>query len=315
MTVFVARRLASMALVLVAVSFVTFLIFNVIPGGDPAVRMAGRAATDAQIEAIREEWGFDRGVLVQYATTIEKLLTADLVSYFDRANVVDEIAARAPRTFALAIGAAVLWTIAGVALGAYGGARAGGAGDRAVTVLALVAVSVPVFWLGALMSHYLGFALGLFPNGGYVPLSEDVLAWAHHLLLPWAALAVGVAAVYARILRAQMLDTLGEGFVRAARAKGLSERQVLRRHVLRNSLLPIVSLWGLDFAAVVGGRAILVESVFDLGGVGEYAADAVETLDVPVVLAVTMFAAFFIVVVGALADIVHAALDPRVAAR
>src|SRR5688500_4454143 len=142
-----------MALVLVAVSFLTFLIFNVIPNGDPAVRMAGRAATDSQIEAIREDWGFDRGVLVQYAETMEKLFTADLVSYFTRDDVVDEILARAPRTLALALGAAVLWMAGGIAAGVYGAVRAGRPADRAITALALVAVSVPVFWLAALASH------------------------------------------------------------------------------------------------------------------------------------------------------------------
>lgn len=312
---FVIRRLALMALVMVAVSFLTFLIFNVIPGGDPAVRMAGRAATDAQIEAIREEWGFDQSILVQYGTTMEKLFTADLISYFTRANVVEEIVDRAPRTFALAIGAAVIWVIGGVALGTYGGLRAGRRADRVVTVLALVGVSVPVFWLGAMMSNYLGFRLGLFPNGGYVPFTENPLAWVHHLILPWIALAVGIGAVYSRIMRANVLDVLGEEYVRVARAKGLEERQVVVRHVLRNSLVPLVSLWGLDFAAVVGGGAILIESVFDLGGMGQYAADAIESLDVPVVLAVTLLAAFFIVVLNALTDILQAVLDPRVPAR
>ena len=313
MTRFAARRLAAMALVLVAVSFLTFLIFNVIPNGDPAVRMAGRAATDAQIEAIREDWGFDRGILVQYAETMEKLFTADLVSYFTRDNVVDEIVARSPRTLALAVGAAVLWLVGGVAVGMYGAVRAGGRADRAVTALALVAVSVPVFWLAALASHYLGFRLGAFPNGGYVPFAEDPLDWAHHLLLPWAVLALGIGALYSRIMRANVLDTLGEDYVRAARAKGITERRVLSRHVLRNSILPLVSLWGLDFAAVVGGGAILVESIFDLDGVGQYAASGIDSLDVPVVLGVTLFAAFFIVVLNAITDIAQAALDPRVA--
>jgi peptide/nickel transport system permease protein len=314
-TGFVVRRLASMALVLFAVSVLTFLIFNVIPNSDPAVRMAGRGAQDVQIERIEEEWGFDRSVLVQYGTTMEKLFTADLESYISEDNVVDEIVDRAPRTFALAIGGAVLWIVGGVALGILGAVRAGRLSDRLITVLALVGVSIPVFWLGALMSNYLGFRLGLFPNGGYVPFVDDPLGWLHHLVLPWVALALGLAAVYSRIMRANVLDALGEDYVRAARAKGLSERKVLTRHVLRNSLLPLVPLFGLDFAAVVGGGAILVESVFDLEGVGQYAADGIESLDVPTVLGVTMFAAFFIVLLNAVTDIVQAVLDPRVASR
>jgi peptide/nickel transport system permease protein len=315
MTGFVLRRLASMALVLFAVSVLTFLIFNVIPNSDPAVRMAGRGAQDVVVERIEEEWGFDRSVFVQYGTTMEKLFTADLESYVTEDNVVEEIVDRAPRTFALAIGGAVLWVVLGVAAGVYGAVRAGRIPDRAITVLALVAISIPVFWLGALMSGYLGFRLGLFPNGGYVPFADDPLGWLHHLVMPWIALALGLAAVYSRIMRANVLDALGEDYVRAARAKGLSERQVLTRHVLRNSLLPLVPLFGLDFAAMVGGGAILVESVFDLDGVGQYAADGIETLDVPIVLGVTMFAAFFIVLLNAVTDILQAALDPRVASR
>lgn len=315
MTSFVLRRLASMALVLFAVSVLTFLIFNVIPNSDPAVRMAGRGAQDVLIEQIREEWGFDRSVFVQYGTTMQKLFTADLESYISKDDVVQEIVDRAPRTFALAIGGAVLWIAGGVALGVLGAVRRGRLTDRVITVLALVGVSMPVFWLGALMSNYLGFRLGLFPNGGYEPFAEDPLGWLHHLILPWIALALGLAAIYSRIMRANVLDALGEDYVRAARAKGLSERQVLTRHVLRNSLVPLVPLFGLDFAAVVGGGAILVESVFDLGGVGQYAADGIESLDVPIVLGVTLFAAFFIVLLNAVTDIVQAALDPRVARR
>lgn len=312
MALFVARRLAQMVVVLFAVSVLTFLVFNVIPNGDPAARMAGKAATERQIELIREQWGFDEPLPVQYVETMRQVLGGEAVSYFTQLNVRDQIVAGLPRTLSLAIGAAVIWMAAGVGLGLLGALRAGGVSDRLITVLALTGVSLPVFWIGALMAHYLGFEAGLFPNGGYVPLTEDPLAWAHHLVLPWIALAVLFAGIYSRVLRANVLDAMGEDYVRTARAKGISERRVIVRHVLRNTLIPVVTLWGLDFGAVVAGGAILTEVVFDIQGVGQYAADAVGQLDVPPVLAVTLFGAFFVVVVNAIVDVVYALLDPRI---
>ena len=309
---FVARRLLQMVLVLVAVSVLTFLIFNVIPGGDPAVRMAGKSPTETQLEAIREEWGFDEPVWEQYLTTMKKVLTGDLVSYTTQLDVVEEIAKGAPRTFSLALGAAVLWMAVAVAFGLYSAMRAGRLADRLLTVLALIGISLPVFWVGAQMSHYLGFRAGIVPSGGYVELTENPLDWAYHLVMPWTALALLFIGIYSRLLRSSVLDTMSEDYVRTARAKGLSERQVLVRHVLRNSLIPIVTLWGLDFGLVVGGGAILTETVFDLQGVGQLAAEAVGQLDVPPVLAVTMFGAFFIVLLNAVVDVLYALLDPRV---
>jgi peptide/nickel transport system permease protein len=301
-----------MVFVLFAISVLTFLIFNVIPNGDPAQRMAGRTPTEAEIQRIREEWGFDESLPVQYVTTMKKVFTGDLVSYFTRLDVGEEIWKGLPRTFALAIGAAILWMVMAVALGLYSAVRAGRFADRGLTVLALIGISMPVFWIGALMNHYLGFKLGLFPNGGYVPLTEDPIDWAYHLIMPWTALAILFIGFYSRVLRSNVLDTINEDYVRTARAKGISERRVLVLHVLRNSLLPVITLWGLDFGAVVGGGAILTETVFDLQGVGQFAADSIGQLDVPPVLAITMFGAFFIVMLNAIVDVLYAILDPRI---
>jgi peptide/nickel transport system permease protein len=162
------------------------------------------------------------------------------------------------------------------------------------------------------MNYYLGFKAGIFPNGGYVDLTSDPIQWAYHLILPWTALSLLFIGVYSRILRSNILDTINEDFVRTARAKGISERQVLVRHVLRNSLIPIVSLWGLDFGVVIGGGAILTEKVFNLQGVGQYAAESISALDVPPVLTITIFGAFFIVLLNTLVDITYAWLDPRI---
>jgi peptide/nickel transport system permease protein len=309
---FVVRRLIAMVLVLFAISVVTFFIFNVIPGGDPAVRLAGKQPQPAQLERIRQQWGFDKPVYVQYAKTMERIFTGSVVSYSTQINVVDEIRNDAPRTFSLAIGAALMWMFFAVVLGLYTAIKAGKFADRFLTVLALIGISMPVFWLGALMNYYLGFKAGIFPNGGYVELTKNPADWFYHLLMPWTALSIVFIGIYSRILRSNVLDTINEDYVRTARAKGLSERRILVRHVLRNSLIPIVTLWGLDFGAVLGGGAILTEKVFDLQGVGQYAFESVQQLDVPPVLTITMFGAFFIVLLNTVVDIVYAALDPRI---
>ncbi len=309
---FIVRRLAQMILVLFAVSALTFLIFNVIPGGDPALRMAGRQPDPGQLAIIRAEWGFNDPIYVQYFKTMEKTFTGDLFSYTTQIDVVDELRKRAPRTFALAIGAAILWMAVATALGVFTAVKAGKFADRFVTIIALVGISMPVFWVGALMNYYLGFKWGLFPNGGYVPFTDDPWQWFYHLLMPWTALSILFIGVYSRVLRSNILDTINEDFVRTARAKGLSERRVLYKHVLRNSLIPIVTLWGLDFGAVLGGGTILTETVFDIQGVGQYAAESIGQLDVPPVLAITLFGSFFIVLLNTVVDILYAALDPRI---
>ncbi len=309
---FALRRLFSMVVVLFAVSVLVFVVFTLLPGGDPAARMAGKIPTEAQVEEIREEWGFDEPVYVQYATMMRKLFTGDTVSYFTQQNVAEEIWRGLPRTFALAIGAALIWMAFAIGLGLYGAIRAGGVTDRLLTLLALIGISMPVFWLGALLAHYLGREAGLFPDGGYVEFADSPAEWLWHLILPWFTLAILFIGFYSRVLRSNILETMGADYVRTARAKGLSERRVMVNHVLRNSMIPVVTLWGLDFGAVLGGGAVLTEAVFNLQGVGEYFAESIDQLDLPPVMAVTMFAAFFIVIFNALTDIAYAALDPRI---
>ncbi|HYF27948.1 MAG TPA: ABC transporter permease [Baekduia sp.] len=310
---FIVRRLAGMAFVMFVVSWLTFFIFMKIPGGDPAVRMAGKNPRPEIIDAINREWGFDDPFYVQYWNMMSKLFTGDLISYDQREDVIARILDGAPRTFALAIGAAILWFVIGVALGLFSAVRAGGFSDRVLTVLALVGISVPVFWLGALMSHYIGYELGILPNGGYVPIAEGGLwEWFRHLIMPWVALATLFVGVYSRVVRSNVLDTINDDYVRTARAKGLSERRVLLHHVLRNSLIPVVTLWGLDFGYLLGGGAILTEAVFDIQGVGDYFAQSIGRLDVPPVMAVVLFGAFFIVLLNAVVDILYAFLDPRI---
>jgi peptide/nickel transport system permease protein len=312
MTRFIIRRAISMVAVLFVISVVTFGIFNVIPNGDPAYRLAGRNQTPAQLDAIRRTWGFDKPVTVQYARTMEKIFTGDLISYANQVNVLHEIRQGFPRTLSLAVGAGVMWMFFAITLGLYTAVKAGRFADRLLTVLALTGISMPVFLVGALMNYYLGFKAGIFPNGGYVPITESPVQWAYHLIMPWTALSLLFIGFYSRVLRSNVLDTMSDDYVRTARAKGISERRILLRHVLRNSIIPIVTLFGLDFGSVVGGSAILTEVVFDLQGVGQYAAESIGQLDIPPVLAITMFGAFFVVMSNTVVDIVYAALDPRI---
>jgi peptide/nickel transport system permease protein len=310
---FIARRLLGMVFVMFVVSFLTYIIFFVMPAGDPAVRMAGKNPRPEIIDAIREDFGFNDPFYVQYWNMIKQLFTGELISYDQREDVVQRIIDGAPRTFILAIGAAIIFFVAGVALGLYSAVRAGAFSDRLLTVLALIGISMPVFWLGALASHYIGYELGWLPAGGYVTISEGgVWEWFRHLILPWCVLATLFIGVYSRVVRSSVLDTINDDYVRTARAKGLSERDVLVKHVLRNSLIPVVTLWGLDFGYILGGGAILTETVFDIQGVGSYFQDSIQRLDVPPVLAVVLFGAFFIVLLNAVVDIVYAFLDPRI---
>jgi peptide/nickel transport system permease protein len=309
---FIARRLIGMVAVLFAISVIVFLIFNVIPNSDPAARIAGKNANPALIARVSADLGLDRPLPVQYLTMMKQIFTGELTSYASNQNVAQQIWNGLPATLSLTIGAAVLWMALSVWFGYLSAVHAGRFTDRALTILSLVGISMPVFWLAAILLYYFSYKVPLFPTGSYVPLTEDPLDWLYHLILPWITLAVLYVGFYSRVLRSNMLDAMNEDYVRTARAKGISERQVRIRHVLRNSMIPIVTLFGLDFGAVVGGGAILTETVFNLNGVGLYAGQAIGKLDLPPLMAVTMFGAFFIVLFNTIVDILYAVLDPRI---
>jgi peptide/nickel transport system permease protein len=309
---FVIRRLAGMVLVLFAVSVLVFAIFNLIPNSDPAQRLAGKNATPALVKSIEEDWGFDESLPVQYFDTMKKIFTGELISYGDELNVDERIVEGIPASFSLCIGAAVIWLFFGVLFGYLSATRAGSWLDRVLTTGAVAGISIPVFLIATLFLYFLTYKIELFPASGYVPLLEDPVQWAYHLLLPWFTLAILNIGFYSRVLRSNMLDVMREDYVRTARAKGLDEKRVMVRHVLRNSLIPIVTLFGLDFGATLFGGAIITEVIFSLGGVGQYAAEAITNLDLPPLMAITIFGAFFVVLFNALADVVYAYLDPRI---
>jgi peptide/nickel transport system permease protein len=319
MGAYIIRRIVGMLLVLLAVSFIVYLIFIVIPGGDPAQRIAGKVATPANVAAIRHKLGLDRhgftGFLFQWYSLVKQLFTAKLVSYYDGTNVVNQIKQGLPATFSLSIGAAIIWMGFGVLVGLISAVKAGALSDRAITALALIGISLPVAWLGLILRYFFageGGGVSWFPDGGYVSLTSNPAQWFYHLLLPWFTLAVLFIGFYGRVLRSNILDTINEDFVRTAKAKGLSTRRILVKHVLRASLIPIVTLFGLDFASVLGGGAIITETVYQLHGVGWYAAQSIASQDLPPLMGVTLYGAMFIVVFTLLVDVAYAYLDPRI---
>jgi peptide/nickel transport system permease protein len=309
---FIIRRLIAMIAVMFVISLLTFLIFEAIPNGDPARRLAGRLATANEIAFIRHEYGFDKPLPIQYVRLMKNIFTGQVYSYYQGFNVIDEVKLGLPATLSLAIGAGILWLVTSIIVGTLAAVRAGKNTDRLLTVLSMVGVSFPPFFLGAVLIYYLGYKLNWFPLGGYVKLTSDPVQWFVHMVLPWFTLSVLFIGFYSRVLRSTILDTINEDYVRTARAKGLSENQTLRRHVLRNSLIPIISLFGLDFAQVIGGGAILTESIYNLHGIGQLAADAIGRLDITVIMVIVLLTAFFVVALAAVVDILYAFLDPRI---
>lgn len=315
MVTFLVRRTIGAVLVCLAVTLIVFLIFIVVPGGDPAVRIAGKNATSQNIINIRHAWGFDQPVYTQYWDLLKKMLwDHNLVSYTNQQNVLTQIVQGIPATFSLTLGAGIIWLFFGILVGVISAITAGRLSDRVITVLALIGISMPVVWLGIIARYYLaeGGLVSWFPDGEYVGFTQSPVQWLTHLILPWLVNAVLLIGFYGRVLRGNILDTINEDYVRTAKAKGLTPRRILVKHVLRTSLIPIVTLFGLDFAAVLGGGAILTETVFDLHGVGQYAALSINNFDLPPIMGVTMYGAFFIVVFSVLVDLFYAYLDPRI---
>jgi peptide/nickel transport system permease protein len=309
---FIVRRLVGMVLVLFVVSILVFLIFNVIPNSPPAQRLAGKNATPVLVKSIEEEWGFDQSLPEQYVTMMKKVFTNELIQYSPRTSVEDRIVEGIPATLSLSIGAGIIWLSLGLLLGYLAAIKAGGWLDRLLTGLAVAGISIPVFLLAPVLIYFLTYKLEIFPNGGYVGLSEDPWEWLQHMILPWFTLAILSIGFYSRVLRSNMLDVMNEDYVRTARAKGLSERKVMTRHVLRNSLIPITTLFGLDFGATIAGTAIITEVLYNIEGIGLYAAESIAKLELPPIMGITLYGAFFVVFINALVDIAYAYLDPRV---
>ena len=320
MFAFVVRRLIGMVAVLFAITILTFLIFFATPGIDPSRQLAGRNPDPATVAAIKHQFGLDRPLPVRYVLMMKRLfISRDLVSYGNQAlKVVPAITAATPVTFSLVIGAAVIWILLSILTGVLAVVLKGSIWDPLLMIVALIGISMPVFWLGEVANLITQdrlhdtFLFSWVPPLGYTPLTENPWQWFLHLIIPWLTLAALYVGFYARVLRANLLDVANEDFVRTARAKGLSERRILTRHMLRTSMITFVSLFGLDFAVLVGGGALLTEVVFGLPGVGLLTYRSLQSLDLPVIMATVIYGAFFITIANAVVDILYARLDPRI---
>jgi peptide/nickel transport system permease protein len=314
---YIIRRLLWVIVLLLAVSFVTFVIFYTLPSADPAALRAGRQPNPDLVRTIRHQLGLDRPWPVQYWLYMKKIvLHFDFgYSYQNSAPVRQQIFDRLPATISLTVGAAVVWLLIGLPVGIVSAIKRRQLVDRIAMGGALVAISAPVYWLGLVSLYLFSKDIGkihLFDGANtYTGLTDDPGRWFGSLLMPWFVLAATFAAFYARLLRANLLETMSEDYIRTARAKGLSERRVILGHGVRAAITPIVTVLGLDVGILLGG-AILTESVFNIPGVGRLAYDAIQHSDLPVIQGTVLFGAFFIVIANLVVDIAYAFIDPRV---
>jgi peptide/nickel transport system permease protein len=321
MAAYIVRRLLWVIFLLFVVTFVTFTVFTVLPAADPAVLRAGRQPSPELVASIREQFGLDDPYIVQffrYIGDILPFLGGDGFnfgySFQSNQEVLPQILDRLPATIFLTAGAVILWLSIGIPVGMISAVKTGSLLDRLTMGLALIAISAPVYFLGLVALFLFDDSIGRFPllpgSGAYQD-ATTVFGKAEALIMPWCVLAAAFAAIYARFLRGNLIDTLQEDYIRTARAKGLSERRVIVRHGVRSAITPIVTLLGLDIGILLGG-AILTETVFNIQGIGRFAYEAIVRFDLPVIQGTVLFGAFFIVIMSLIVDILYAFIDPRV---
>ncbi len=300
-----ARRFAASVLILLGVTLVTFALVYLIPA-DPVRQIAGRNATPETVESIRHQLGLDRPVPVQYATYLGHLAQGDLGhSYIQKTDVGQLIMSRLPATLLLMLGAIFFELLIGIPLGIFAAAR-GGKLDRGIMILAFAGVSAPQFVIGLVLLYIFAYLIGWFPMSGYGGIS--------HLILPALTLGIGGGGWYARVLRSNLIEVMRQDYIRTARAKGLSEQSVVTIHALRNAILPTIAMIGLDIGTFMGG-AVVVESVYGWPGIGQLAWQAIQRVDIPIIMGVTLVAAVAIVIGNLLADLLTPLIDPRVRLR
>ena len=317
---FIIRRLLWTLLVMFVITVLVFVIFFKTPGVDPARQIAGRNPSAQVMQEIRHQFGLDRPFPIQYGLMMKKIfITRDLVSYSNQGQrVIPEVTAAAPATLSLVFGAAVIWVVMAILMGVGAAVLRGTVLDPLLMIIALIGISMPVFWVGEVVNlvtqsrlHH-SFLFSWVPPLGYTPFTQNPVLWFKGLVFPWITLSIMYIGFYARVLRANLLEIQNEDYIRTARAKGLTERRVLFRHTLRTSMITFVSLFGLDFGVLVGGGALLTEVVFAIHGVGFLTYQSLTGLDLPVIMTTVIYGAFFIVLANTLVDIAYAGLDPRV---
>ncbi len=317
MGTYIVRRILWGIVLLLAVSAITFVFFNVFPSADPAQLRAGRNASPAIIAYIRHELGLDKSVPVQFWVYMKNIFLHFNFGYsfYTGASVLSLITNRLPATLSLAVGAAIIWLAMGIPIGILSAVKSGSLLDRTAMGIALVFVSMPVFWLGLVVLFLFADDIGRFhvlPGANtYTGLTVNPWHWFTSLIMPWFVLAATSAAVYSRVLRGSLIEAMGEDYIRTARAKGLRERRVIFRHGVRSAITPVVTIFGLDLGALLGG-AVITETVFNIPGIGRLNLDAINHSDFPIVQGTVILATLFIVVANIVVDIAYAYLDPRV---
>jgi peptide/nickel transport system permease protein len=330
---FIVRRLIATIFLLIVVSMITYAVFFLIPrlAGQNSYQLAtqyvGRNPTRAAVLSIENKLGLNEPIYVQYGRFLRGLVFGEHYtsgpsttycpppcfgySFKNQQPVWPLMVSSMPVTISLAIGAATLWLIGGVAIGVVSALKRGTLFDRFSMGVALAGVSLPIFFTGLLSLALFSYKWPIFPNVTFVPFTQNPLLWARNLVLPWVTLAFLYAALYARLTRAGMLETMSEDYIRTARAKGLPERTVIVRHGLRAALTPIITIFGMDLGALLGG-AVITEHTFSLNGLGQFTILAIDNQDLPEILGVTMLAAFFIIIANLVVDVLYAVVDPRV---
>lgn len=314
------RRVAQMLFVMFGISVLSFLIFFATPGSDPAARIAGRNAAPETLAEVRKDFGLDRPLYIQYALMMKRLfVTRDLTSFVNRGHkVIPQIVDATPVTLSLVFAAAVFWIVGGVSIGVLSAAFKGSLLDALLMGFCLLCISMPVYWLGEVLNlvtqsrMHDSWLFSWVPPLGYVALTADPWGWFKTLVIPALTLSALYVGLYGRVLRAAIIESNQEDFIRTAHAKGLSATRVMLHHSLRVSLVGIVTMFGLDFGALVGGAALLTEVVFGLHGIGKLTYDSLRTLDLPVIMATVLYASFFVVAANFIVDVIYAAIDPRV---
>jgi peptide/nickel transport system permease protein len=321
MAAYIVRRLVWVIFLLFMITLITFVVFSILPSADPAVLRAGRQPSPQLIAEIRHNFGLDKPYPVQFVNYIGDILpflghngVYFGFSFQNNQAVLPEILHRLPNTIFLTLGAVVIWLAIGIPIGMISAVRRGSWLDRLSMGVALVFISAPVYFLGLVLLYLFASDIGvihLFPGNSAFTQAHGLLDKGKALILPWITLAASFAAVYARFLRGNLIETMNEDYIRTARAKGLTERRVLWRHGVRAAITPIVTLLGLDIGILLGG-VILVETVFNIQGIGRLAYDSITQSDLPVIQGTVLFGAFFIVSMSLVVDILYAFIDPRV---
>jgi peptide/nickel transport system permease protein len=315
---YLARRFIWAVVLFIAVTLVAYVLFFLIPS-DPAKLVAGKAATDADVKRAAHFLGTDRPIYVQYAKFLDRLVIHQNLgfSFANRQSVNSIVGNAAPVTASLVFGGAVFWMLLALPIGILSALRPRSLLDRASMTFVLIGISAHPIWIGLIFAYFFGFRLHWTPITGYCDFINPStncggpVQWAYHMVLPWATFAILFAALYVRMIRANVLDTMNEDYVRTARAKGAPEHLVLRSHILRNALLPVVTMLGMDISLALGG-AVFTETVYSLPGLGKTAVGALNFNDIPTVEGVIVFATLAIIVFNLVVDLLYAWIDPRI---